>query len=91
LIVYFTTAATNTGSPDTLHISYRPLIQGDPFSFCCVDEICLAASVGKITSNATGLKGIPLVFIKLLLLLILPVLIQLFNFILTSSTFSLAR
>jgi hypothetical protein len=67
------------------HISYR----GDSFSFLCVDEMCFAASIGKITSNATGLDGIPLVFIKLLLPLILLVRTQLFNFILTSSTFPL--
>jgi hypothetical protein len=35
--------------------------------------MCVAASIGKIYSNATGLDGIPLVFIKLLLPLILLV------------------
>jgi hypothetical protein len=55
------------------------------FLIFCVDEMCVAASVGKITSKATGLKDIPLVLIKLL---IQPVLTQLFNFILTSSTYS---
>jgi hypothetical protein len=39
-------------------------------------------------SNTTGLDGIPLVFIKLLLTLILPVLTQLFYFIRIQSTFS---
>jgi hypothetical protein len=51
--------------------------------------VCVAAALGKITSNATGLDGILLVFIKLLLPLILPVLAELFNYILTSSTFPL--
>jgi hypothetical protein len=39
--------------------------------------------------TATGLDGILLVFIKLLLPLILPVFTELFNYILTSSTFLL--
>jgi hypothetical protein len=79
-----------TSSPDTSHISNRPLIQGDSFSFFCVEQMCVAASIGKISSNVTDFDGIPLVFIKLLLPLILPVLTQLFNFILTSSTLTLA-
>jgi hypothetical protein len=70
------------------HVTYCPLIEGDSFSFYCIDEVCVAAALGKITSNATGLDGISLVFIKLLLPLILPVLTELFNYILTSSTFS---
>jgi hypothetical protein len=73
--------------PQTLvyltHISYRPLIQGDSFTFFCVEEMCVAASIGQITFNTTGLNGIPLVFIKLLVSLILPVLTQRFYFILT--------
>jgi hypothetical protein len=79
---YFVTPVTNTGSPDTSYISYRLLIQGDSFSFFYV-----ATSIRKISSNATGLDVIPLGFIKLLLPLILPVLTQLFNFILASSIF----
>jgi hypothetical protein len=50
---------------------------------------CVAAALGKIASNVTGLDGIPLVFIKLLLPLILPCLTELFNYILTFSTFPL--
>jgi hypothetical protein len=86
LNAYFSTPATSTGSPDTSHISYRPLIQGDSFSFFCVDEMCVAASIATITSNAIGLDAILLVFIKLFLPLILPLLTQLFNFILASTT-----
>jgi hypothetical protein len=85
LNAYFTTPAPSTGLPDTSHISYRPLIQGDSFSFFCFDEMCLAVSIWNFTSNTTGLDGIPFVFIKLLL----PVLTQLFNFILASSIFPL--
>jgi hypothetical protein len=44
-------------------------------------------ALGKNTSNATGLDGIPLVFIKLLFALNLLVLTELFNYIFTSSTF----
>jgi hypothetical protein len=71
------------------NVTYRPLIEGDSFSFSCVVEVFVAAALGKITSNATGLDGFPLVFIKLFLPLILPVLTELFNYILTSSTFPL--
>jgi hypothetical protein len=38
---YFTTLATNTGLPDTSHIYYRPLIQGNSFTFFCVKEMCV--------------------------------------------------
>jgi hypothetical protein len=62
---------------------------GNSFSFSCIDEVCVAAALRKITSNATGLDGIPLIFIKLLLPLILAVLTELFNYILTFSTFHL--
>jgi hypothetical protein len=89
LNIYFTSPAAGTDSPDLAHVTYRPLIEGDSFSFSCIDEVCVVAALGKITSNATGLDGIPLVFIKLLLPLILPVLTELFNYILTSSTFPL--
>jgi hypothetical protein len=73
LNAYFT-SSPDAGSPDTSHISSRPLIQSDSFSVFCVDKMCVAASIEKITSNATALDGIPLVIIKLLLPLILPLL-----------------
>jgi hypothetical protein len=81
--IYFTSPAAGT---DTLGTD---LIEGDSLSFSCIDEVCVAAALGNITSNATGLDGIPLVFIKILLPLILPVFTELFNYILTSSTFPL--
>jgi hypothetical protein len=52
-----------------------PFLQRDSFSFFCVDEMCVAVSIGSINFNATGLDIISLVFIKVLLPLILPVLI----------------
>jgi hypothetical protein len=64
---------TPATSTGSPNISY-PLIQGDSFSFFGVDEMCIVASIRKI---------------KLFLPLILPLLAQLFNFILTSSTFPL--
>jgi hypothetical protein len=67
-----------------------PFLQSDSSSFFCVEEMCVTVSKGSITSNATGLDGISLIFIKLFLPLILPVLTQLFNFILFSFIFSLA-
>jgi hypothetical protein len=83
LNIYFTFHAAGTDPSDLAHV------EGDSFSFSCIDEVCVTAALGKIISNATGLDGIPLVFIKLLLPLILPVLTELFNYILTSSTFPL--
>jgi hypothetical protein len=62
---------------------------GDSFSFFCIDEVFDVAALGKITSNATALDEIPPVFMKVLLPWILPVLTELYNYILTSSTFPL--
>jgi hypothetical protein len=70
------------------HVTYCSLIEGDLFSFSCIDEVCVAAALGKITSNATSLDGIQLVF-KLLLPLILAVITEIFNDILTFSIFPL--
>jgi hypothetical protein len=42
LNIYFTSPVAGT---------YRPLIEGDFFSFSCIDEVCLAAALGKITST----------------------------------------
>jgi hypothetical protein len=89
LSIYFTSPTAGIDPPDLAHVTYHPLIEGDSFSFSCIDEVCVAAALGKITSNATSLYGIPLIFTKLLLPLILPVLTELFNYILTSSTFPL--
>jgi hypothetical protein len=83
LNAYFTTPAKSTGLPDKSHISYCPLIQGDSFLLFYVDEMCLAASIGKCTSNATGLDDNLLAFCKIFLPLILTVVTQLFTFILT--------
>jgi hypothetical protein len=59
-------------------------MQGD---FFYVDVMCVAALIERIISNATVLDGIPLVFIKFLLPLILPVPTQLFISNLTSFIF----
>jgi hypothetical protein len=64
----FTTPATSTGSPDTSHISYHPLIQVDFFLFSC-DWV--AASIGR--TLLTPLVWTPWVFFKFLLSLILLV------------------
>jgi hypothetical protein len=88
LNIYFPSPAAGTNPLNLAHVTYRPLIKGDSFSFSCIDVVCVAATLGKITSHANGLNGIPLVVIKLLQLpLILPVLTELFDYILTSSTF----
>jgi hypothetical protein len=62
LNIYFTSPATGTDPRDLTYDTYRPLIEGDSFSFSCIDEVCVAAALGKITSNATGLDGILLGF-----------------------------
>jgi hypothetical protein len=54
LNIYFISPAAGTDLPDLAHVTYRPLIEGDSFSFFCIDEVCVAAALGKITSNATG-------------------------------------
>jgi hypothetical protein len=71
LNICFPSPAAGTDPLNIAHVTYRPIIEGDSFSFSCIDVVCVAAALGKITSNATGLNGIPLVFIKLLLPLIL--------------------
>jgi hypothetical protein len=57
--IYFTSPAAGTDPPDLAHVTYRPFIEGDSFSISCIDEVCVAAALGKITSNATGLDCIP--------------------------------
>jgi hypothetical protein len=37
LNIYFTSPATGTDPPDLAHVNYRPLIEGDLFSFSCID------------------------------------------------------
>jgi hypothetical protein len=54
LNIYFTSPTAGTDPPDLAHVIYRPLIESDFFSFSCIDEVCVAAALGKITSNATG-------------------------------------
>jgi hypothetical protein len=71
--IYFTFPAAGTDPFDLAHVTYRPLIEGDSFSFSCIDEVCVVATLGKLTSNAIGLDSIPLGFIKLFLPLILPI------------------
>jgi hypothetical protein len=85
LNAYFTTSATSTMVYLT-HLTFLIILflQSDFSSFFSVD---VTVSKGSINSHAIGLDAILLVFIKLLLpliLLVLTVLTQLFNFILLS-------
>jgi hypothetical protein len=57
LNIYFTSPAAFTDPSDPAHVTYRPLIEGDSFSFSCIDEVCVAAALGNVISNATGLNG----------------------------------
>ncbi len=57
------------------------------FYFCNTSELEVYNSVNQIKSNAIGLDGVPLRFLKLILLDILPVLTFIFNSILTKSFF----
>jgi hypothetical protein len=36
LNIYFTAPAAGTDPPDLAHVTYRPLIEGDSFSFSCI-------------------------------------------------------
>jgi hypothetical protein len=53
-----------------------------------VSETEICDVVMSIRSNAAGVDGIPLSFIKLLLPVVLPVLTHIFNHIFVSSEFS---
>jgi hypothetical protein len=44
LNIYFTSPAAGTNLPDLAHVTYRPLIEGDSFSFSCIDKVCVAAA-----------------------------------------------
>jgi hypothetical protein len=72
--------------PDTSHIFYHLT---ECFKKNCFDEMCVAATIGRITSNTICFEGIPLVFIKFFLPLILLMLTQLFKYIFTFSIFPL--
>jgi hypothetical protein len=65
LNIYFISPAAGIDPPDLAHVTYRPHIEGDSFSFSCIEEVCVVAGLD-------GINGIPLVFIKHLLPLILP-------------------
>lgn len=57
------------------------------FSFANVSQLDVARVVYSIKSNAMGLDGLPLIFIKMILPFIGPVLTHIVNFAFTSSTF----
>jgi hypothetical protein len=57
------------------------------FSFTTVSESEIFDAVMAIRSDAAGIDGIPLSFIKLLLPVVLPVLTHIFNHIFVSSEF----
>jgi hypothetical protein len=58
------------------------------FSFATVGESEICDAVMSIRSDAAGVDGIPLSFIKLVLPVVLPVLTHIFNHIFVSSEFS---
>ena len=57
------------------------------FSFTTVSTLEVNYSLLSIKSNATGLDSLPPIFIKLLLPLLLPYIVHIYNTILTSSVF----
>ena len=57
------------------------------FSFSNIFPEDIVKSVNKISSNAVGVDGIPIKFIKMLLPVISPVLCYVFNYMIMSSTF----
>jgi hypothetical protein len=57
------------------------------FSFITVDSKNVFDAFMAVKSDASGLDGIPLSFDKMLLLVVMPALTHLFNFIFTCSEF----
>lgn len=60
---------------------------GNAFNFQCIDSEELLAAINGIKSNSVGSDGIPRQFILLLLPVIFPFLLHIFNYIITSSTY----
>lgn len=60
------------------------------FSFRCVSVVEIFEAVNKIKSNAVGIDGIPIRFIKLVIPYICDYILDLVNFILTCSSYPLA-
>lgn len=80
---YFSNIQTSNVSPSDDHISLKT--EGFSFDVFCEDDLIIAFS--KISSNSIGQDNIPIKFIRTILLYILPYLLHIFNFIVTSSTF----
>lgn len=56
------------------------------FSFSNVTSLDVVRAVGSIRSNSVGLDNVPLVFVKMILPFVLPVLTHIVNYCLTSSS-----
>ena len=65
----------------------RALCQNDSFSFQLVDEQKIWAAFSKIKSNACGLDGIPLKFLKIIFPFLSSYIVHLFNFIIVTGKF----
>lgn len=62
-------------------------MQTGSFDLRCVSADELIGAVSKVKSNARGIDGLPLSFVKLLLPLICPFLLDIFNFSIMSGVF----
>lgn len=58
-----------------------------PFQFVSVSDVDIGATILNISSNAVGVDGIPIKFLKLALPFILPTITHIINHCLTSSVF----
>lgn len=82
--VYLTSRSQATHSSPPVFAQARA---PSSFSFANVPQLDVARVVYSIKSNAIGLDGLPLIFVKMILPFIVPVLTHIVNFAFTSSTF----
>jgi hypothetical protein len=66
---------------------YGPRSTGETFSFHCVTDEDVKKAISGVKSNAIGLDGVSLKFVKLLLPAITPCITHIFNTIFTTSIF----
>lgn len=82
---YFATICSTTTKQDTFQKKQLPKFEGFSFELICETEVIDAFR--KISSNAIGVDGIPLKFLKVIFFFILPIIVNIFNSIITMSQF----
>lgn len=88
---HFVSRATYSDFPRVINVSHAPLLHSSqrtaPFSFSNVFGPEAKAAVNNVKSNSVGLDYVPISFIKLLLLIVLPSILLIFNSVITKSFF----